>query len=176
MNWTTERLELMTEMWAAGYAARDIARALETTRNAILGKVHRLQLPNPEKKLPVPVAARVIREHTRNVTARPRGPYKPRAYTPRPRPPQSSPKLGELLPSHRIRATQSPFVFVRETGRARDLPKEYPRTEVPFLKRKGKQCCWPTSGSGVEMWCCGAATMGAETYCADHYYRSRRVE
>jgi hypothetical protein len=175
MTWSTERVDVLTEMWMAGHSARHISKVLETTRNAIIGKVHRLALPNPEKKLPVTVVARVIREHVRNVTSRQRGPYKikPRPYTPRPQPKPLP--MSEFLPVHRIRATQSPYVFVRETGRARDLPQEHPFSEVPFLKRKGKQCCWPTSGSGVEMWCCGAETMGAETYCADHYYRSRVV-
>ncbi len=166
-NWwrQEERTLALTELWAAGYSARDIAAGLGTTRNAIIGKVHRLALPNPEKKLAIFVASHRISEHTRNIGSKPREPYN--------RPQPHKPEAPEFLPSHRLRPTQSPFVFVRETGRVRDLPKEYPRTEILFIKRKSRQCAWPTSGNGIEMWCCGAQTLLSESYCADHHRRSR---
>jgi GcrA cell cycle regulator len=45
MSWTDERTEILRTMWAAGSSGGDIARVLGTTRNAVIGKVHRLELP-----------------------------------------------------------------------------------------------------------------------------------
>lgn len=45
MAWTEDRVELLTKLWAEGLSASQIARTLgEVTRNAVIGKVHRLGL------------------------------------------------------------------------------------------------------------------------------------
>jgi GcrA cell cycle regulator len=45
MSWTDDRIERLKTMWAEGMSASQIARALgEVTRNAVIGKVHRLGL------------------------------------------------------------------------------------------------------------------------------------
>jgi GcrA cell cycle regulator len=45
MNWTDERVELLTKLWGEGLSASQIARQLGgVTRNAVIGKVHRLKL------------------------------------------------------------------------------------------------------------------------------------
>ena len=43
--WTQERVERLKEFWASGMSAALIARALGVTRSAVIGKVHRLNLP-----------------------------------------------------------------------------------------------------------------------------------
>ena len=46
MAWTDERIELLTKLWAEGHSASQIAGRLGgVTRNAVIGKVHRLGLP-----------------------------------------------------------------------------------------------------------------------------------
>ncbi|MBN8290338.1 GcrA cell cycle regulator, partial [Rhodobacter sp. NTK016B] len=45
MSWTDERVELLKKMWAEGKSASQIAKELgSVTRNAVIGKVHRLGL------------------------------------------------------------------------------------------------------------------------------------
>jgi GcrA cell cycle regulator len=45
MSWTDERVELLKKLWADGLSASQIATKLgEVTRNAVIGKVHRLGL------------------------------------------------------------------------------------------------------------------------------------
>ena len=47
MSWTDERVEILTKMWAEGNSASQIAKELGgVTRNAVIGKVHRLGLSN----------------------------------------------------------------------------------------------------------------------------------
>jgi GcrA cell cycle regulator len=47
MSWTDERVETLKRMWAEGASASQIAKELgQVTRNAVIGKVHRLGLSN----------------------------------------------------------------------------------------------------------------------------------
>jgi GcrA cell cycle regulator len=52
MNWTDERVELLSKLWAEGLSASQIARQLGgVTRNAVIGKVHRLKLSGRAKSV-----------------------------------------------------------------------------------------------------------------------------
>src|SRR3954463_9470821 len=67
MSWTDERVELLKKLWTDGLSASQIAAELGgITRNAVIGKVHRLGLAGRAKS---PSSA----------TPRPR---KPRAHSP----------------------------------------------------------------------------------------------
>ena len=47
MSWTDERVEVLKKLWGEGQSASQIAKELGgVTRNAVIGKVHRLGLSN----------------------------------------------------------------------------------------------------------------------------------
>jgi GcrA cell cycle regulator len=47
MSWTNERVELLKKLWGEGKTAAEIAKELgDVTRNAVIGKAHRLKLSN----------------------------------------------------------------------------------------------------------------------------------
>src|SRR5215510_11395864 len=63
MGWTDERVELLKKLWADGLSASQIAAELGgITRNAVIGKVHRLGLSgrakSPSSAAPRPRKAR----------------------------------------------------------------------------------------------------------------------
>ncbi len=63
MTWTQERVESLIQLWSDGLSARQIADKLGgVTRNAVIGKAHRLNLqrgvPRPEPE-PEPEPARL---------------------------------------------------------------------------------------------------------------------
>ncbi|WP_455479494.1 GcrA family cell cycle regulator [Bartonella sp. B23] len=50
MSWTCERVELLKKLWSEGLSASQIAAQLGgVSRNAVIGKVHRLKLPGRGK-------------------------------------------------------------------------------------------------------------------------------
>ncbi|MCT7665082.1 GcrA family cell cycle regulator [Shinella kummerowiae] len=70
MNWTDERVEKLKKLWSEGLSASQIAAQLGgVSRNAVIGKVHRLNLPGRAKAGGTPSAAR---------------PKRPAVATPRP--------------------------------------------------------------------------------------------
>ena len=57
MSWTNEKVEKLKELWSKGHTASQIAEMLgDTTRNAVIGKAHRLNLearaPSKQSNLP----------------------------------------------------------------------------------------------------------------------------
>lgn len=51
MNWTPERVDLLKNLWAEGLSTAQIANQLGgVTRNAVIGKIHRLGLSVARKK------------------------------------------------------------------------------------------------------------------------------
>lgn len=64
MSWTDERVKLLKQMWGEGKTAAEIAKLLGgVTRNAVIGKAHRLKLsgrisPIQQNTRPETVAAR----------------------------------------------------------------------------------------------------------------------
>ncbi|MDF2096861.1 GcrA family cell cycle regulator [Aquibaculum arenosum] len=45
MAWTPERIEELTQLWNAGHSASAIGKKLGVSKNAVVGKAHRLNLP-----------------------------------------------------------------------------------------------------------------------------------
>ena len=88
MGWTDERVELLKKLWLDGLSASQIAKQLGgVTRNAVIGKVHRLGLSGraapsqPSRtvfKAPRPVRPAVPAAPRRVEAATPRLPQEPR--------------------------------------------------------------------------------------------------
>src|ERR1700742_3485651 len=56
MNWTDERFELLRKLWSEGLSASQIAAQLGgVSRNAVIGKVHRLKLSSRGRAAAAPV-------------------------------------------------------------------------------------------------------------------------
>ena len=83
MSWTDERVEQLKKLWAEGLSASQIAAQLGgVSRNAVIGKVHRLHLPgraksggsrSPRAKRPTVATQRTgfTAPRTSNTTTRP---------------------------------------------------------------------------------------------------------
>src|SRR5712671_3169846 len=71
MGWTEERVEILKKLWLDGHSASQIAKQLGgVTRNAVIGKVHRLGLagrasPSRSERPRMPMAPKApsVRSH-----------------------------------------------------------------------------------------------------------------
>lgn len=70
--WTAERIERLTNLWAEGWSASQIAGRLGgITRNAVIGKVHRLGLPSRRMRQSSRSAAHALASRRRKPKERP---------------------------------------------------------------------------------------------------------
>ena len=82
--WTQSRVMLLTVLWAEGCSASQIAARLNCgiTRNAVIGKVHRLKLPARATRLPARRRPRVYRPQRERPARLPRPYVKPNRFAP----------------------------------------------------------------------------------------------
>jgi GcrA cell cycle regulator len=148
MNWTDERVELLKKLWAEGLSASQIAAELGSiTRNAVIGKVHRLGLSGRAKTVSSPA---------------PR-PRKPRPVTEaRPRPMVHG--NTALAPVYHPVIEQEP----------EDLPDPVANV-IPMADRctildlTEFTCRWPVGDPGKpDFFYCGSHTKIGLPYCAYH--------
>ncbi len=150
MAWTEDRVEILTKLWAEGLSASQIAAKLGgVTRNAVIGKVHRLGLSGrakPKRKTAKPATRR------KTTTARKR-PAVRRRPSPRPAPPPPPVPLE-----------------------AKPLPNgEY----ATIMTLTESLCKWPLGDpTSSDFRFCGRGTEKGEPYCKAHaqlaYQPSRR--
>ncbi len=153
MSWTDERVELLRKLWLDGLSASQIANELSNgiTRNAVIGKVHRLGLSG-RAKAPAPSVQRQ-RSVERSVRA-----AAPRAT--------SAPVVrGNLA------FALSPRMMEAPQPKAQDSAVVLPMSErVTIMELRESMCRWPLGDpSSSEFRYCGAdAPIGAGPYCAYH--------
>ena len=191
MSWTDERVELLKKMWAEGKSASQIAKELgSVTRNAVIGKVHRLGLssrtsdsasdPEPAASAPAPDAApaSTLEPAARAPApqpepapaAEPAAPVEPPA---RAAPPAAAPApvpgrrpivpAGQPLPPQPSANEISPetLATVREV--------EKTARKLTLMELTERTCKWPIGDPATEeFWFCGLPSVPGKPYCEAH--------
>jgi GcrA cell cycle regulator len=146
MSWTDERVELLKKLWSDGLSASQIAAELGgITRNAVIGKVHRLGLSGRAKS-------------ASSGAARPR----------KPRPPAHMLRIGRnavrgntaLAHVYDVEAEAEPELIdnIIPIGQRRTI-----------LELNEATCRWPVGDPGAgDFFFCGGHTVGSLPYCAYH--------
>ena len=153
-TWTDERVELLKKLWTDGLSASQIAAELgNVTRNAVIGKVHRLGLSGRAKDAK-PVAS--------TAAARPRKATRAPS-APAPLPPQPHTNNVVIAPIALQPVTQEPSVYVED-----DLA--VPVSErVTIMDLRESMCRWPMGDpTKPEFRFCGARSITGLPYCTHH--------
>ncbi|UOM32761.1 GcrA family cell cycle regulator [Acuticoccus sp. I52.16.1] len=146
MSWTDERIEVLRKLWAEGMSASQIASSLGgVTRNAVIGKIHRLGL-----------SGRVKAPQTRATRARSAPIVAPK--------PAAAP---------RVMAAGAVAVKVVEEPEIEEIPQTaeiVPLTEgMTLMDLSASTCRWPVGDpSDPAFRFCGARTTQGDTYCRAH--------
>lgn len=172
MAWTEDRVATLTKLWADGLSASQIAKELGgVTRNAVIGKVHRLGLSGRAK------------------------PTKPKAAPKRAAPRKAKPATARSAPKTKPTTASRPAAkSTREVATASKqkyaqlpVPSEAPVEAQPLqdgsyatiLTLTEHMCKWPIGDpTSDEFRFCGRKTDPDEPYCKAHsmvaYQPSRR--
>jgi GcrA cell cycle regulator len=190
MSWTDDRIETLRSMWEKGMTASQIAEALgEVSRNAVIGKAHRLGLqarpspvkPNEDGAAPAPSPAPAKK-------AAPVEAPRPAPAAPRPAPvaaPASESPAADAAPAapQPILRSVGPGGFVRQSPGEQQPPiaPAPPRRLVPakpapemadktsLLELNDKICKWPLGHPGEpDFHFCGDKVNPGFPYCVEH--------
>ncbi len=174
MSWTDERVEKLKELWAEGMSASQIAKVMGgVTRNAVIGKVHRLGLSN--RGGPAPDEGQRPAEPVAPVASPAPAAAAPPAPEPAPAP------VEETLPAPAARRT-APVIRDATQPRAPGAPtpeEEAARATLAEIEKFAKRislleltertCKWPIGDPNDEGFAfCGLACVAGKPYCQYH--------
>ncbi len=150
MSWNDERVELLKKLWLDGLSASQIAGELANgiTRNAVIGKVHRLGLSGRVKA--------------------------PTQTQPRPRPQARTHRNSTPRTSAPIIRGNTALAFAPRAQEA-PAPRLVEEVVIPMSERvtimelKEAMCRWPLGDPATSefRYCGGKSTIG-ESYCTYH--------
>ena len=169
MAWTDDRVATLTKLWADGLSASQIAKQLGgVTRNAVIGKVHRLGLSGRAK--PSSPARKAAAAKTAAAKAKKPAARKSTASKPKPKTVRS--------PS----APRTPSVLARVPTPPAPPLEAKPMSNGEFatiMTITDHMCKWPIGDPGADNFrFCGRKTDPEEPYCLAHsrvaYQPSRR--
>jgi GcrA cell cycle regulator len=144
MDWTAEAIERLRALWADGHSTAEIGRRMGISKNAVVGKAHRLNLSSRPSPIRRDAAGQAMPRQQPVRQPRPAGPA-PRMTLPPVAPPTVT------IPAAPVPVPRPPVV------------RAFPRLG-PI-----RACCWPIGEPGQPgfRFCSGDALTG-KPYCADH--------
>lgn len=189
MSWTDERVETLKKMWGEGQSASQIAKELGgVTRNAVIGKVHRLGLSNrvggagsaeDEELAAAPVEAPAVAAAVphRAATSQP-DPVRmtdPRPATDRPAPPASGATITPLpirkaiIPAGQPLPPQPSLNEISPEALASVREVEKRARRLTLMELTERTCKWPIGDPATEdFWFCGLQSLPGKPYCEAH--------
>jgi len=207
LSWTDERIDQLKAMWEKGLTASQIAEELGgVSRNAVIGKAHRLGLqsrPSPVKANEAPKKPAAPRKPA--PAAAPAPEAAPRAAAPAPQPapvraaatPAPAPSGAAAATPSQPAAPQPRIISVGPGGFLRQgpgdqqapIPPAPPRRLVPakpspeiadktsLLDLTERICKWPLGHPGEpDFHFCGEAVNPGFPYCVDHCGRAYQAQ
>jgi GcrA cell cycle regulator len=189
MSWTDERVETLKRMWAEGQSASQIAKELGgVTRNAVIGKVHRLGLSNrvaggrDEDEGEAAPAAPQAAPARPEPAARPEA---PRAAEPAPARapvadrPAAAPASGSnvtplpvrkaIIPAGQPLPPQPSANEISPEALASVREVEKRARKLTLMELTERTCKWPIGDPATDdFWFCGLPSLPGKPYCEAH--------
>jgi GcrA cell cycle regulator len=183
MSWTDERVELLKKMWSEGQSASQIAKELGgVTRNAVIGKVHRLGLSNragaapaaqaevkPEPKVP-PKVPKAQPKPVPVAKPEPVPEVKPQPVAATPSPaPVPIPARKQIIPAGQPLPPQPSTNEISPEALAKVSEIEKKAKRLTLMELTERTCKWPVGDPATEdFWFCGLPVQQGKPYCEAH--------
>ncbi|MGY6634557.1 MAG: GcrA family cell cycle regulator [Alkalilacustris sp.] len=183
MSWTDERVETLRRMWAEGQSASQIAKVLGgVTRNAVIGKVHRLGLSNrvpgngaagaevAEDVAPAaPAAPEVAEAPSAPAPAPDSAPAAPPPAAEEAAPEPQMPPRPVIIPASQPLPPQPNPNEISPEALASVREVEKKARKLTLMELTERTCKWPVGDPATEdFWFCGLPVAPGKPYCEAH--------
>jgi GcrA cell cycle regulator len=173
MSWTDERVEILKTMWSEGKSASQIAKELGgVTRNAVIGKVHRLGLSNRVNGIDRPeeegVPDTLVEEPAPE-------PMPEAGAEPQPAASAARTTAKDAAPAVRAKPAGQPMppqpstseISAEALANLAEVAKKARRLSLMQLTER--TCKWPVGDPATDdFWFCGLPAVPGKPYCETH--------
>ena len=176
MSWTGDRVEVLKKLWVEGQSASQIAKELGgVTRNAVIGKVHRLGLSNratssssskSDTKSKTSVKSMSDTKRVSNKTSTSKvtsanSPSEPRSNV--------TSLRRQIIPAGQPLPPQPSANEISPEALARVSEIEKKAKKISLLELTERTCKWPVGDPATEeFWFCGLPSQAGKPYCEAH--------
>tara|TARA_Y100000385_G_scaffold151323_1_gene156892 strand:- start:1388 stop:1972 length:585 start_codon:yes stop_codon:yes gene_type:complete len=176
MSWTDDRVEVLKKLWVEGQSASQIAKELGgVTRNAVIGKVHRLGLSNratssssskSDTKSKTSVKSmsdpkRVSNKTSTSKVTSANSPSEPRSNV--------TSLRRQIIPAGQPLPPQPSANEISPEALARVSEIEKKAKKISLLELTERTCKWPVGDPATEeFWFCGLPSQAGKPYCEAH--------
>ena len=176
MSWTDERVETLKKMWGEGQSASQIAKELGgVTRNAVIGKVHRLGLSNrtatgaaAAKPEPKPKAKPAPKPEAKPEAAPKSEPVEMKTEAAAP-PKSTLPARKQIIPAGQPLPPQPSANEISPEALAKVNEVEKKAKKIGLMELTERTCKWPVGDPATEdFWFCGLPVKQGKPYCEAH--------
>ena len=161
MDWNEEMIARLRQLWQEGHSTAEIGRRMGITKNAVVGKAHRLVLsPRPS-----PIRRDMAEGH---VTRRPAARRTTGPTLPALSPPITAPvsPVSSATPPPKPPVVAAPRAADPEPPR---VPVQLRAVPMPRAGTRVTTCCWPIGDPGTPSFrFCDDGAMTGKPYCAQH--------
>ncbi|CUH59187.1 GcrA family cell cycle regulator [Thalassobacter stenotrophicus] len=181
MSWTDDRVELLKKMWGEGQSASQIAKELGgVTRNAVIGKVHRLGLSNRNQGTAAKPAAKekaapVAKAAPSKPAAAPQPEKKPEPKTEAAvpvsadRPANVTHLRKQIVPAGQPLPPQPSANEISPEALAKVNEIEKSAKKLGLMELTERTCKWPIGDPATpDFWFCGLPSQQGKPYCEAH--------
>ncbi len=184
MSWSDERVDLLKRLWGEGQSASQIAKELGgVTRNAVIGKVHRLGLsnrngsPNAANAAPADAPAQAPEAETEAVKPAARPAAKVAAAPAAPAEPveeEAAPvavsvRVKAIIPAGQPLPPQPSANEIDPEALAKVTEIEKKAKRLSLMELTERTCKWPVGDPATpDFWFCGLPVQTGKPYCEAH--------
>jgi GcrA cell cycle regulator len=191
MSWTDERVELLKKLWSEGQSASQIAKELGgVTRNAVIGKVHRLGLSNrnggaapepapvagapqapaaPPRPDPAPEPAPEAEAAAPAEAPEPEEAAEEVAAAPEAEPAPQAPPRRQIVPAGQPLPPQPSANEISPEALASVREVEKKALKISLMDLTERTCKWPIGDPATpDFWFCGLPVQQGKPYCDAH--------
>jgi GcrA cell cycle regulator len=181
MAWNDERVAILKKMWLEGNSASEIAKELgNITRNAVIGKVHRLGLSNRDTNISKGGAtpSKAIKNVKRGRPPKTNQEPKKRGRPKKPSGPtdfhekisDDDQSISASADSKLSRASKLEVVSDLSEETIKDLLKvEMKSKKISLMELTERTCKWPIGDPATDtFWFCGHESEPGKPYCKTH--------
>jgi len=176
MSWTDERVEILKKLWGEGQSASQIAKELGgVTRNAVIGKVHRLGLSNRATSSSSSKSDSKTKASVKSISDKKIGSSKVNASKVSTANSPSEPRSNvtnlrrQIIPAGQPLPPQPSANEISPEALARVNEIEKKAKKISLLELTERTCKWPIGDPATEdFWFCGLPSQAGKPYCEAH--------